>query len=553
MSTEQSETAASPVAPVTKPLLLEALGKPLLAYILAATEQEIDAWLASDNDGFGSPQQTEALRELMVLLQAIPASDQPELHYLNLAQILGLYQEQFHTTLVNAARAIATSETRVAVERGSLDELLTQLTLDVYPIYLLPRKSEHFPTSPISLFSHPLRPKFESAVLEDELLAKLFIEENEHSGKTGWAIRSTGQGGSIQLGIFASTLIDSGWRQARIANKEYPTVEQHVEATLTQLGTVRDALAGKPATVPVRVAFTGVRLMSDRPLDLGWGVLRPADERDQHVPGTIEGQLSGTGADGNNVVIDYSGNVILDTTLPYRLVHRKPNLDDQEYPKDLRGYEDIQKLVESVQLGALLSQEYSPAEQITVLATWQYFHDPLAHGYNMGWNDPKMGRGFMPKQLDEPAANEWMRFAQLIKENRTKHIDVAISRTLHASAERRDFADVLVDAVIAWENLVGSRKGEPTLRVSGALAWLLEPSDLAKRSARKTELGKLYQLRSDVVHGNDMSSERELVTKAQRALEIAIDALRILFTDRPDLLNDYKTGDDRSNRLLMGG
>lgn len=546
--------STEPPAPsIAKPVLLEALGQTLLAYMLAASEEEIDEWLASEADDFGSPRQKQALHELMSLLQAMPAATDATVHYLNLSQLLGLYQEQFNTTLANAARAIATGETPAAIEHGSLEDLLTRLISDTYPLYLLPRESEHFPGGPISIYSHPLRSKFESAVLADDVLAKLFTEDGGDLGNAGHVMSSTGHGGAVPLSTFASVLIGSGWRTARVANAAYPTVEQHIEATFTQLSTVRDALAGKSVTVPVRVAFTGVRLAAKQSLDLGWGRLREADERDQHFPATVEGQLSGTGADGNSVVIDYSGNVVLETAVPYRLLLRKFQPEDLEWPKELRAYEDVQKLVESVQLGALLSQKYSATEPITVMPTWRYTSDPLSHGYQMGWSDPKMGRGFMPKQLGRQDGDEWKKFAALIQEKRTKYLDVAITRTLRASAERRDFTDVLVDSVIAWENLVGSQKGEPTLRVSGALAWLLEPDDLAKRSTLKSELGKLYHLRSQVVHGNDTSSDRELVVKSQRALGVSVDALRVLFSSRPDLLKEFKTGDDRSNRLLMGG
>jgi len=48
-------------------------------------------------------------------------------------------------------------------------------------------------------------------------------------------------------------------------------------------------------------------------------------------------------------------------------------------------------------------------------------------------------------------------------------------------------------------------------------------------------------------------STQELAQKSQRALELTVAALRALFTTRLDLLNECKDGDDRSNRLLMGG
>ncbi len=386
----------------------------------------------------------------------------------------------------------------------------------------------------------------------DEVLAKLFQAEDENSGRHGSLLRSTGQGGGVQLIMFAEMLIGAGWRAANTAKPGHPSVDEHVEAALMQLTIVRDALDGRHVEVPVRVAFTGVRLLVDQPIDLGWGILRKTDDRDRPlVPGGIEGQLQGTGSDGVNVSIDYSGDVVLDTKIDYRVRMRQFEPGD-EWPQDLRAFDQVQRLIENVQLGALLSQDFNASEPITVLPTWRYVHDPLAHGYGVGWSDPRMSRSFMPKQLDEAAASKWRDFAIAVEAHRTKYIDVAIRRTLRAAAERRDFADVLMDAVIAWENLLGSRRGEPTLRVSGAIAWLLEDTS-EKRSVLRSELSKLYDMRSDVVHGNKMPSDQKLVPKSQWALEVAVDSLRVLFTSRLELLTECKTGDERSNRLLMGG
>src|SRR6266567_1709328 len=53
------EPSASPVSSLAKPPLLEALGKPLLAYILAASEDEIHEWLAGGSDEFGSSRRSQ--------------------------------------------------------------------------------------------------------------------------------------------------------------------------------------------------------------------------------------------------------------------------------------------------------------------------------------------------------------------------------------------------------------------------------------------------------------------------------------------------------------
>lgn len=537
---------------VVKPLLREALGVPFLAYVLGATEEEIERWLISDDDAFGSFQQNQALKQLHIVLHAQGGTD-PTVRRYNLPSILGIYQEPLRTTLVNVIRMMATNQVPTQSEQGSLEESLAVLARDMYPLYLLPDEGDRFfPRSAAAIYQHPMRQKFNSFIMDDGVLCKLFPSESEHQGTYGYALRSTGQGGSIQLEMLAETLIASGWSAAKMNTVAEPTLDEHIQATLAQLEIVGAALRGDPVEVPVRIAFTGVLLLSDEPLNLGWGVLRKADERDrQFIPRSIDGQLSGTGADGVSVTIDYGGNVVLDTTVDYRIRLKDFNPGD-EWPRELKSHEQTARRVESIQLGALLSQEFNPQEPITVLSTWYYTHDPLSHGLNMSWSDPRLSRAFIPKQLDEAAALKWQEFATSVEQNRTKYIDVAIRRTLRAVAERKDFADVLVDSVIAWENLFGSRQGESTLRICGSLAWLLE-EEVSKRAERRTELGKIYATRSDVVHGNKEHEPKDLVPQAHRALEIAIAALKVLFTTRLDLMQDFKTGDDRSNRLLMGG
>lgn len=54
-----------------------------------------------------------------------------------------------------------------------------------------------------------------------------------------------------------------------------------------------------------------------------------------------------------------------------------------------------------------------------------------------------------------------------------------------AASFRSDPGDRLIDAVIGWENLYASGQGESTFRISGALAWLLEPDASAREALQK--------------------------------------------------------------------
>jgi Apea-like HEPN len=112
----------------------------------------------------------------------------------------------------------------------------------------------------------------------------------------------------------------------------------------------------------------------------------------------------------------------------------------------------------------------------------------------------------------------------------------------------REPMDVFIDAVIAWESLFGTTEGEPTFRVTTCLAALLE-DDPARRVELKSQLGKIYALRSKVVHGSGDLKASEY--PRCQALEVAIRAVRNLLADRNDLLRISDTA-VRSATLLLG-
>jgi hypothetical protein len=94
------------------------------------------------------------------------------------------------------------------------------------------------------------------------------------------------------------------------------------------------------------------------------------------------------------------------------------------------------------------------------------------------------------------ALEEWSR---VVDGAHTPSVDIAARRLVSASAQRMDDTDALIDAVVVWENLVGT-SSELTFRVTAALAKALEP-DRVKRRALQKSLAKVYAIRSRVVHG----------------------------------------------------
>jgi len=123
-------------------------------------------------------------------------------------------------------------------------------------------------------------------------------------------------------------------------------------------------------------------------------------------------------------------------------------------------------------------------------------------------------------------------------------------RLISAVSERFDPTDAFVDAVICWENFVGTGDGEVTFRVCGAMAILLEPDDVAGRAALFDELRTLYRVRSGLVHGDREPSPAEALGQRDRAVRLAIKAIGAVA--REDRLREAKDSNSRSRILFLG-
>lgn len=147
------------------------------------------------------------------------------------------------------------------------------------------------------------------------------------------------------------------------------------------------------------------------------------------------------------------------------------------------------------------------------------------------------------EEADILAIEEWARRLN------TRHVDnlqVTARRIVSAIAERIDRSDALVDAVMAWESLVGTRH-ETVFRVTAALSKLLEANPTERRALRH-QLGVTYDVRSRVVHG-DTVDPIEVAQEADKAIDIALSATRALYGRRPEWLT-YTSG-ERADRLIL--
>lgn len=128
--------------------------------------------------------------------------------------------------------------------------------------------------------------------------------------------------------------------------------------------------------------------------------------------------------------------------------------------------------------------------------------------------------------------------------------DLAARRIAASAEEGRPDDDALVDAVTAWESLLGS-PSETTFKVTAAIARLLVKG-VDERLRLQRELKQIYELRSRAVHGAadlTISDQAKLDERRRRATVVGSAVLRVMLSERRDLL--ARKTEQRAPRLLL--
>jgi hypothetical protein len=535
-------------------LLGEIFGVRLLAY-LCGTDHDQMAHRVEESESL--PQAAEAVLERLIPLAeaaALQRAQNPG-YPLSLAlDMLGRYDAAAETTLANVIRRSAGVDLPDAALGSSADSdpvkaAAFRLARDAYPLLLVPSE-EPWRRPLVPLFQHPARHELEANFLEDPTLARLFSDEDPGLGRRGMVFNNLGRGGSIQSVMLAETLIAAGWDRLSYTNGGR-SLQDLLGAIDTNLDLVREALDGGEPRVPALVVFTGITTAQAGDVETPWGVLRSISDAERRVaPSMLEGEVSGTDPAGKSVTVSYAGELTLATDLPYSLVPRPWSDIDEPFGNAPRpsGVDALRRRIEGVQLATFLAVERPLGSWVTARLAWYWIGDPLGHGPALGWNDWRSQPGFMPYELNSDDCAALAIWATYVESHWRHEIDIAVRRVLSAAHMRNDPADRLVDAVIAWENLFGTSEGEPRLRISTAMAWLLE-DDHVNRAARANEIKRLYDDRSKIVHGAPFD-ENLLGERANDAVALARSSLQALFRDRSDLLA-LRDGATRSLNLIL--
>lgn len=127
-------------------------------------------------------------------------------------------------------------------------------------------------------------------------------------------------------------------------------------------------------------------------------------------------------------------------------------------------------------------------------------------------------------------------------------LDVSRRRLVSALAERNSVTDSLVDAVVAWEAIFSGAPETQMRTVVPSCRLLAEGSD---RATLLHEMKQVYGLRSQVVHGKASKkvSDADIGIARDKAIRWVIELLRVLFAERPNLLD--LSASQRSDAVLL--
>ena len=181
---------------------------------------------------------------------------------------------------------------------------------------------------------------------------------------------------------------------------------------------------------------------------------------------------------------------------------------------------------------------------VSCVLRWSLVADPLSSG-------PLAGEGAAIRPATAPLVavghdlQDVLRWIELLVQSPQRQLDVTKRRLQSALAGRLDDTDAFVDAVVSWENMVGGQGSEIRFRVSTTMAWLISEED-TERLQIQARIAKLYDIRSQVVHGARHLDSMEAKALRIEALGYAVGSFRRLLAEFPELVGDK----DRSIKLL---
>lgn len=374
----------------------------------------------------------------------------------------------------------------------------------------------------------PRAKELEQLLITDPILSRLYPSVDPKSGVAGgYYIAPSGAAGPIDPKSFVQDLLTLAWDECRLSHIEVSST-MFVSEVSNCFSRIVAGIQSQFAPIPVRSGVAGIRLPDAvGQVEMPHGYLRNSDERDSWrlarictSPGDRETPLiyeSALKSGGKVVPLEEEASATASS-------------DSSEWVEHDRQWRRVRLALALVR-------------PTRVLRMWDWARTPLGQQQVGGCGLVEIASSTLT--IEEVEA--WKALAFDLEKLPVEHIDVAIDRSLRMLDGSRYPDDLLINSVMAWENLFGAT-GDTSFRVAACLALILEP-DSRQRSSTFTRIKKLYDLRSQVVHGSSHLKGSDF-DKAYEAQNLTFDLLRTIITSFPELVS-LKNGNERSKSLIL--
>jgi hypothetical protein len=432
------------------------------------------------------------------------------------------------TSLFNHYRQICGGQFASPTSADPLVLYLQQICIREYPNLLMKSSgvSHNFPVR-LNL----ARSNYDEFIVlvKDDVLNQI---TNKKSG-LDYAFQFTTTDGlefSTQVCTACSTIITRAFYDS--CNRMDYTLPSVLGAIENYIDSLRRLAEGELVNYSSFIGIRGLRFNGFEFIELPGAVLRQF--RDISNPGmhTNRTVVSHSGDD----IGEYSGHVfeIFHST---RIASKDGNLNTGNSVETNRNQLDLlQKLQFAVVFSSMSNRGPAPV----------FFEVgfPLISPGNFAYSEGNPGKYI---QIDQEKKEKLAKWYGILGDKNLSKVHTPLKRLQYAIFERRNPEDAIVDAIIAWEGMF-SEAFETTFKVTGSMAKFLQSGEDRKKLFAR--LKKLYQLRSDLVHGgssNLLKSENIEDVRAE-VIDIGLECLmKIIGDDR--LLS--MSSSDRIKEILV--
>ncbi len=297
-----------------------------------------------------------------------------------------------------------------------------------------------------------------------------------------------------------------------------PSMEGYVNEAKHSYKVINQLSKSGDLDVSIFSGLSGLVLREFDEIDLGDLVVRKVNIHQNHID-TIKYTLEMDGVRTNIM------GVVIESKYAAK-VHRNPDIDktvsfEKEFPEALRL--DNQNRVNNFALALMITKNIQKPIEVYFSESTFLFKERCC--FNIG-NDVFNGPKIVLKQDEVEELKYWYNALSVSK---SKHIVKPIQDLQSSILKRNDDKYALLDALISWESMFTTKDRGIKETLKDSISKFLERDTPEFRE----RIGRLYKLRSDIVHGREprLGEGETLGGVRKEVTEIALSCLKRLVLD----------------------